>query len=176
MKDNEIEIKEAVADDVFGISDVQKESWLATYPNEEFGITREDILSEDFRSKGRIEKRIEIIKDPNSNTKFFVAKNGEQVVGYCCAQKFEDFNKIKSIYILPDFQKMGIGKRLLNKSFEFFGNNKPVKLSVAIYNQNAINFYEKLGFVKGERFEHNPEGHFVSGREIPEMEMILIKI
>jgi len=171
----EIEIKEATTDDVFGISDVQKESWLATYPNEEFGITGEDILSEDFRSKGRIEKRIEIVKNPNSNTKFFVAKDREKVVGYCCAQKFEDFNKIKSIYILPEFHKMGIGKKLMHKAFDFFGDKKPIKLSVAIYNQNAIDFYEKLGFVKGQRFEHNPEGVFISGREIPEMEMILIK-
>lgn len=170
----EIEIKEASTDDVLGISDVQKESWLATYPNEEFGITREDILSEDFRSKGRVEKRIEIIKDANSNTKFFVAKDGEKVVGYCCAQKFEDFNKIKSIYILSKFHKTGIGKKLMHKAFEFFNDDKPVKLSVAIYNQNAIDFYEKLGFVKGQRFEHNPEGVFISGREIPEMEMILL--
>lgn len=168
----EIEIKEATTDDVFGISDVQKESWLATYPNKEFGITKEDILSENFHSEGRIEKRIDIIKNTNSNTKFFVAKDGEKVVGYCCAQKFEDFNKIKSIYILPDFKRRGIGKGLLNKAFEFFEDNKPIKLSVAIYNQNAIDFYEKLGFVKGQKFEQNPEGVFVSGREIPEIEMI----
>jgi ribosomal protein S18 acetylase RimI-like enzyme len=171
----EIEINEAKTDDIFGISDVQKESWLATYPNEEFGITRKDILSEDFHNKDRIKKRSEIIKDLKSNTKFFVAKKEEKVIGYCCAQKFKDFNKIKSIYILPNFQKMGIGKRLLNKAFDFFNDNKSVKLSVAIYNKNAINFYEKLGFVKGERFEHNPEGPFISGKEIPEIEMILTR-
>jgi ribosomal protein S18 acetylase RimI-like enzyme len=168
-----IEIKQATPDDVFGISEVQKESWLATYPNEKYDITKEDILSEDFHSKGRIEKRIEIIKDKNSNTKFFVAKHNEKIVGYCCAQKMEGFNKIRSIYVLPDFHKNGIGKKLMSKAFEFFNNDKPVKLSVAIYNQNAIGFYKKFGFEEGQKFEHNPEGPFITGKEIPEMEMIL---
>ena len=171
-EDLHIEVSDASADDVFGISDVQKETWLATYPNEEFGITKEDILSEDFRSKGRIEKRTEIINNPESDTKFFVAKCNGGIVGYCCAQKLKEFNKVRSLYILPEFQRKGVGKKLISKAFDFLDLAKPTKLTVAIYNTNAISFYEKLGFAKGERLMENPEGAFASGREIPEMEMI----
>jgi len=167
----EITVTEAKTEDVYAISDVQKETWLATYPNEAAGITREDILSEDFRSPGRIEKRIKIINDPESNTKFFVAKSGEKVIGYCCAQKLEDSNKLRSLYVLPTFQGKGTGKKLIEMAFDFMDSSKPIKLTVATYNENAIVFYEKLGFKKGQVLKENPEGHFASGREIPEMEM-----
>ncbi len=158
--------------DVLGISDVQKAAWLYVYPNEEFGITKEDILSEDFYSKERLGKRHKIINDPDSPIKFFVAKDGERVVGYCSAEKLSDYNKIRSLYVLPEFHNQGIGSRLINECFNFLNINKQTKLTVAIYNQNAISFYEKHGFVKGKRLLKNPEGVFVSGHEIPEMEMI----
>src|SRR4051812_29294667 len=103
MKNLAIEVMEATMDDVDRISEVQKETWLSTFPNQEFGITKEDILSEDFFSKGRIEKRKDIISDAKSNTKFWVAKSDGKVIGYSCARKLVDHNKIRSIYILPDF-------------------------------------------------------------------------
>ncbi len=167
-----IEIKEAAVEDVQSISEVQKETWLSTYPNAEFGITREDILSEDFFDKERIESRTKTISDPTSKSKFWVVKNGNKVVGYCRAEKTDAWNKIRSIYILPEFQGQGIGNQLMEKMFEFLGTTKPIKLTVAIYNDKAISFYERLGFKRGNRLDKNPEGHFVSGREIPEMEMI----
>ena len=172
MKTDPITIADATASDVLGISDVQKETWLATFPNEEYGITREDVLSEDFRSPGRIEKRIAIIEDSMSKTKFFVAKRDKTVVGYCCAQRLVDWNYIKSIYILPAFQGKGIGTRLMEEAFAFLDQKKQTKLTVAVYSAEAIAFYEKLGFVKGKRLEHNPDGAFASGQEVPEMEMI----
>ncbi len=168
----DIEITEATVNDVTGISEVQKETWLSTFPNEKYNITREDILSEDFFSKNRIEKRKEIISDSKSNTKFWVAKSDAKVIGYCCARKLDDHNKIRSIYILPAFQGKGIGQKLMSKMFEWLNPTKPTKLTVAVYSDKAIAFYEKLGFVKGQRLAKNPEGPFITGKEVPEMEMI----
>jgi len=167
-----IQIYNATVDDIAGISEVQKETWLSTYPNEEFGITKEDILSEDFFSGDRIESRKKIINNQNSNTKFWVAKDEGKVIGYCCARKEATSNTIKSLYVLPLFQGKGIGQMLIEKAFDFLDMKNPTKLAVAIYNQNAISFYERLGFKKGKRFDKNPEGPFITGKEIPEMEMI----
>ena len=166
-----VEIAKATIDDLRGISDVQREGWLSTYPNEQYGITTEDILTEDFHSVDRIERRREIVGNPESGTKFFVAKDGEVVIGYCCVQKEKDFNKLRALYVLPAFQKQGIGRQLLERAFAFLDMTKPTKLNVAVYNDNAIAFYEKMGFVRGRLFEKNPDGAFPSGREIPEMEM-----
>lgn len=38
-----IHIREAVPDDAEAMRDVQRRTWLATYPNEAYGITKEDI-------------------------------------------------------------------------------------------------------------------------------------
>lgn len=167
-----IEIREARIGDVRAISEVQKEAWLATFPNKEYGITREDILSEDFFGANRIDKRKEIISDPNSNTKFWVAAVDGKVIGYSCAHRLDDHNKIRSIYILPEFQGKGIGTRLMQAMFSWLDPNKPTRLTVAIYSPQAISFYEKLGFVRGKRLAKNPEGPFITGKEVPEMEMI----
>lgn len=165
-------ILEASTDDVQAISEVQKKTWLSTFPNEEYGITHEDILSEDFFGKNRIEKRKEIIGDSTSNTKFWVVKSEGKVVGYSCARKLADHNKIRSIYILPEFQGKGIGQKLMSAMFEWLDSTKPTKLTVAIYSPKAISFYEKLGFVRGQKLAKNPEGPFITGKEVPEMEMI----
>ncbi len=167
-----LEIIPASIDDLTSISDVQKKSWLATYPNDEFGITKEDILAEDFYSDKRISARRKVLENQNSNTKFFVAKIDKKLIGYICAAKEVEYNKIRSIYILPEFERKGIGQKLMEKAVDYFNNDKPIKLTVAIYNNKAISFYEKLGFKKGQKLEQNPEGHFVSGHQIPEMEMM----
>ncbi len=39
---NEIKILEAVPEDAEGTVNVYYKTWLDTYPNEEFGVTRED--------------------------------------------------------------------------------------------------------------------------------------
>ncbi len=162
----------ATVDDLYGISEVQSETWMATYPNTEYGITEEDILSEDFFSEDRIEGRRKTITDTNSKIKFWVAKKDEKVVGYCSVEKNADSNKIRSLYIIPAFQGRGIGQRLMETAFGFLDLTKPTKLTVAVYNHRAISFYEKLGFKKGGELSVNPEGSFPSGHEIPEMEMI----
>ena len=61
---------------------------------------------------------------------------------------------VGAIYVLPEVQGHGIGSRLLGCAFDWWGNQKPVHLCVASYNQRAIHFYEQHGFTKTER-EHD---------------------
>ena len=50
-----ITIREAHPDDADAIREVQRQTWLATYPNEAYGITREDIEAQ-FREDAATEK------------------------------------------------------------------------------------------------------------------------
>ena len=43
-------ICEAQPEDAAGIAHVRKETWLATYPSEELGVTVEDVISKDLES------------------------------------------------------------------------------------------------------------------------------
>jgi len=55
---------------------------------------------------------------------------------------------------------------------EFFAKDKKTIVQVADYNDKAIAFYQKLGFVDtGKRFTNEKHKMPISGNCIPEMEM-----
>jgi diamine N-acetyltransferase len=58
--------------------------------------------------------------------------------------------EIERIYIKKEFQKHGLGKLLFNKAMEIAGkrNKKKIWLGVWEKNENAIAFYQKMGFVQ----------------------------
>lgn len=164
--------------DVEEIANVYYYTWLETYPNEAAGITRED-LEEHFKNRlenESLEKRKRSISNTDPNKMFLVAKDNEKVVGVCNIIKRESFNQLQSIYVLPEYQEKGIGYKLWLKAFEFADKEKDTVVQVAIYNENAINFYKKLGFIDtGKRFSDEKFKMPISGALIPEMEMILKK-
>ncbi len=88
---------------------------------------------------------------------FFVYLNNE-LAGYLKvntndAQSEEmgnDLLEIERIYIKNKFQKHGLGKYLLKKAIEVAleQNKKKIWLGVWEKNENAIAFYQKMGFVQ----------------------------
>lgn len=93
----------------------------------------------------------------------FVAEVNGKLVGYIDIfqvsrnEQFKDYGEVGSIYILDEYHKQGIGRKLFEKAFENI-NNKRFMLNVLKGNP-AINFYEKMGgkiideidFVKNEK-------------------------
>lgn len=171
----DIKIVQPTIEDALGTIEVQYRAWLDTYPNEKIGITIDDIENryKDAFSGERFEKRKKVIQNPKPNEKFIIAKDGDKVVGICHAVIYEDKNQLHAIYILPDYQGKGIGIQLWNAVFSFFDETKDIFVEVADYNEKAINFYKKLGFVDtGKRFS-DERFRMKSGAIIPEMEMRL---
>ena len=85
----------------------------------------------------------------------------------------KDNNLLRTIYVLPEFQGKGIGKMLWNEFKDYLDPKKDTILQVATYNQNAIEFYKKLGFVDSGKRLLNEKWRMKSGSIIPEMEMVL---
>ncbi|MCG7335152.1 GNAT family N-acetyltransferase [Sporosarcina sp. ACRSM] len=58
--------------------------------------------------------------------------------------------EIERIYIKSAFQKHGLGKYLLHKALEIAAENNKKKIWLGVWekNENAIAFYEKMGFVQ----------------------------
>jgi ribosomal protein S18 acetylase RimI-like enzyme len=170
----EVKIFEAGPEDAFGITNVLYKTWLSTYPNKKIGITVEDI-EDSYKDEFTVEKinnLKEVIKNSPKNKKRFVAKIEDQIVGTCTAVIGEDSNNLRTLYVLPEFQGLGIGKMLWKKADDFFDPKKDTFVQVADYTENAINFYKKLGFVEtGKRIE-NESQKFKSGAVIPEIEMM----
>lgn len=169
-------IGKAKTEDVRQIQDVFYKTWLATYPNDEVGITEEDI-EERFKNRFSYEvinKRIEQLINISEGHLFIVAKKGALVVGVCRLEKTADYFRIIAIYVLPEYQRKGVGKMFWEEAKKYFGKEKDIIVQVATYNSKAISFYQKLGFVDtGKRFTEENLRMPVSGIAIPEMEMIM---
>ncbi len=174
----DITIKRAEPNDGVGVHDVQIRTWLDTYPNNELNISREDIR---IRVEGKNGERVAnkgerwrlTIEDPESNV--FVAKDGDTVVGFV-APHYDAENhqhRIGGLYVLPEYQGLGIGKQLIQKSIETHGRNHDIYLHVVPYNLKTIGFYKKLGFVETGKDVTGSSRGLDDGRYLPEIEMVL---
>ena len=171
-----ITIEKPIKEDARGVQDVFYKTWLATYPNNEAGILKEDI-EERFKNRFSVESiknREKFFTNIPENELFLVAKDGINVVGVCVVVKRKEFNQLQAIYVLPEYQRKGIGMMFWNKAKEFFDKSKDIIVQLATYNTQAEFFYKKLGFVDtGKRFLDEKHRMSVSGVCVPEMEMII---
>ena len=166
----DITIQKATPEDAHEIGEVFYKTWLATYPNEEFGVTVDDIEDIWKDRKNRDGSRFKDFKDYEL---FLTAKSDDHVIGVCSLIKHLDKNELKAIYILPEYQRKGVGKMFWNEALKFFDPKKDIMIKVAVYNSKAIEFYKKLGFKDtGKKFLEE-RFRMKSGAIIPEIEMLI---
>ncbi len=80
----------------------------------------------------------------------FIAETDDQIAGYARLFFSRDENRlyVSSLYLLPDFQGQGMGKRLLDAA-EGYAAEKGVDelwIGVMVKNRQALVFYRKVGF------------------------------
>jgi len=170
-----IEILDAKPEDARDINDLLAKNWIDTYPNEKEGITEQDI--KDFvagnLTEESVKARAEAVKNAGENKKFLLAKQDGVLIGECLLlDRGEDY-QLKGFYVLPEHQRKGVGQMLWKEADKFFTENKDIIVRVASYNTKAINFYEKLGFVKTDKDMSSQFHKLPSGKFIREIEMIL---
>lgn len=171
-EDLEIDIVPAKEEDMLSMAEVFYKSWLVTYPNEEFGITVDDIEDKfkDAFTEEALAKRWEKT-EKNKNQKTLLAKEGGRVVGLIRITFSPDKNQLQALYLLPQYQGKGIGTKLWEEAKTLLDPAKDIIVQVATYNTNAINFYERLGFVDGGKRFEDEKSRMKSGSNIPQMEM-----
>ena len=175
MKQN-IKVRKSSPDDVYGIREVQKITWINTYPNEVAGITLEDIESkfqddETPEGKQKIEERKMRYEDKTKQT--WIAEEDEKIIGFCIAGNENGKDRILAIYVLPKYQGKGIGHQLITKGLEWLGNNKKIYINVVEYNSNAVNFYKKHGFIEtGIKGVFDSAASLPSGKFLTEIELV----
>lgn len=171
FENHTIAIEVAQPDAAEAIVRIQKETWLATYPNEEHGITVEDILAKGLGSSERMERWRKNIAEQAEKDRTWVAKEDGLVIGYCFAKKGETEHEIGALYVLPSHQGKQIGQKLVSEALAWLGNDKPTVLGVASYNTKAIAFYKRMGFKESAE---PPAGiaALPSGKYIPQLKMV----
>lgn len=170
-----ITIIKPTPEDAAGIQNLFYKTWLATYPNAEFGITEADVHEhfKDAFTQESLSKVAEHVAPEMPNRLILVAKDDDTVIGIVRAFIREKANQLQAIYVLPEYQRQGVGTMLWQEALKFFDPAKDIIVQVATYNTQAINFYKKIGFVDtGKRFTEKRHRMPVSGVLIPEMEMV----
>lgn len=174
-----VEIERALPEDAEVICDIRDRAWIEAYPNPELGITPEDIKVNAQGLEGEfVPRRIAYLKEklgktdrPDGDT--FVAKVDGKVVGYVDPSIEDGKRRIGAIYVSPEAQGVGIGSRLIQRAIEWHGPCDDIFLEVVAYNQNAINFYNRFGFVKTDAVVTDEPGRPDFMKSLPQIEMVL---
>lgn len=166
-----LKILDARQEDSLDIEKIKKTVWFSTYLNKEFDILEGD-LNEQFGDENELKikaSKREINVD--ELTHYYIAKVDNKNIGVLTSKRRDNILELTSLYILAEYQHCGIGKKFVEKLIQD-NPNKNIVLEVAIYNENAINFYKKLGFIETGKKE---DFKLKSGKCIPVLEMLLKK-
>lgn len=88
----------------------------------------------------------------NKNSHFFVVVNKNEIIAYLLCHLILDEIELIKIVVHLNFHRQGIGTKLFKQISKVCPKIKKIHLEVRESNQNAIQFYEKLGFNKvGQR-------------------------
>lgn len=85
----------------------------------------------------------------DNNHKFYLAQNDNQSIGFASINKMNsEVCKLNKLYVLPQTQKTGAGKLLLQKTIDYTKEKKCNKLQLQVNRNNAAkDFYSKHGFI-----------------------------
>jgi diamine N-acetyltransferase len=145
-------IKKCTLEDSRKLQEISYETFNETFNDQNTPENMNTYLERAFNLK-QLEKELS-----NVSSQFFFIYFNNEVAGYLKvntndAQSEEMGNEtleIERIYIKNKFQKLGLGKYLLNKAMVIAmeRNKKKIWLGVWEKNENAIAFYRKMGFVQ----------------------------
>jgi diamine N-acetyltransferase len=143
----EITIRNWTREDFSIVKNILLTTWKNTYTF----IPEEDILSH-FEKHYSEDRLIEILNDPFS--KGIIAEVNSVPAGWL--KLFEDhINKkffISSLYVLPEYQGFGLGKKLLNEAYRIAKEKQFSRVWLGVMKQNvrSLEWYQNLGFIFDE--------------------------
>jgi len=140
-----IDILQARADMCKELAKIKRQVWESTYR----GIYPESKFN-NFSLENETEKFLNMINNPD--IQMFVAKIEDQIIGYMAIGKSPrrhnlEREEVVLLYVLKDFQGMGIGRQLFDVAKEKLKKSNSDYFFVYCnkYNQKAQEFYQKMG-------------------------------
>ena len=134
-----IEIKAASTNDLPLIKQLAYTIWSVAYKE----ILSKEQLAYMLEKMHSIEALTKLINDDHQ---FIIPYENDVAKGYACYKIHPGKARIEKIYVLPDQQKKGIGKLMMDHIIEIVNPHvNIIELNVNRQN-NAVDFYKKIGF------------------------------
>ncbi|MFJ7666927.1 GNAT family N-acetyltransferase [Lysinibacillus sp. NPDC097195] len=147
-----VKIIKCKMEDVHVLQEISIETFNDTFSNQNSPENMKTYLDRAFTIE-QLESEL-----ANRSSQFYFILYDKEVAGYLKVNvddsqsetMGDDFLEIERIYIRNKFQRKGLGKYLIDKAIDIAGeqNKKNIWLGVWEKNDNAICFYEKIGFVQ----------------------------
>lgn len=142
-------IREGRLSDADQISKIKIDSWKKTYKN---------LMPEDVLNNMTFEKEKEKFINKFDKRRIIVFEENNEILGYSFFGKRQNENEelmneytseIYALYIKDEYRRKGVGTQIIQHICDTLKqeNNEKVLLWCLKGNQNAIDFYEKNGFV-----------------------------
>lgn len=143
-RDNDsVTYRKATKDDAYGIEYVAAHSWKESY----WDYMPHDYLENRVLTiENKIERAIKLLESTNT---YYVAEINNKIVGILHFKenqndKYKDYGYLESIYVLKEYQGMGIGKKLFKiaiDGLQELGYNK--MYLECLQGNKTIDFYKK---------------------------------
>lgn len=156
-----LEIRKAYPTDAYSLINIMDVVWR----NEFLDFLPNGII---FEMTHNVDKRIKHLTDQiNENNRIFVALEDGVPIGYIFYAKaqsnmYDAAAEIREIYILPEFQRKGIGTQLFEKALKEI--KKLGYTSLILYcpwESKGISFFLKMGGIKKETLTKSINGYSV---------------
>lgn len=154
-----IEIRKAYATDAYMLVQLNDYVWKSEF----YDILPNGILNERLK---KVNERVRHLQDQiEENNRILVALDDDKIIGFIFYAKssigMDNVSaEIRSIYILPDYQRKGIGKQLFEGAIEELKKRGYANLVVACpSNSRCIEFFMAMGGSEGELVYRNIEGY-----------------
>jgi diamine N-acetyltransferase len=147
-----INIRRCTLEDLHTLQEISYETFSETFKHQNTPENLKAYLEKAYNLK-QLEKELS-----NPTSQFFSVYFNHEIAGYLkinindaqTEKMSDDSLEIERIYVKRKFQKQGLGKYLFKKAIEVAMEQKKAKIWLGVWekNENAIAFYERLGFVQ----------------------------
>lgn len=144
-------IRKAKDSDINEIAKIKVTGWQNAYRG---------IVSDAYLNRMSVSEQTERYRTAYSPDTIFVAEKENEILGFCrfyidCNPVCDDLEidcEIREIYVRPDMKRMGIGSELFRYTLDYLQQKGKRKLYLGVFkeNDNARNFYEKMGGTMGK--------------------------
>lgn len=146
-----ISVRPATLNDLPAISEVARETWLATYRGHMPEADIQDFLQSNY-SPERLRRSLKSLGEG-----FVVAVEAGQVIGYAMLSLNGDGHaELWSVYVLPGVQRRGAGQRLWDTQLAHARLLQATRLVLWVLegNSTARRFYERQGATCSDQREY----------------------